>query len=397
MTMGGNGEDVGNQRRLITHQQFSGNSNIARVVSAMAQGVLANLKTDPQIQSLLRKPHWTPQDRQIWEKRLALETAQKTDLLGEYYTAPRICDGALKSSDLRDHIDVAWNCETQSIVEGMIMQLIEDTVLPAPNQGSGDKEAKLYYMVLGTQATGSHAWLVSPSGAIIEGAAAANYPQLYAQAYRDRGKTQPLTQDKLIERNVQAFAGNTNYITGYELRRPIEFGGKDCKGFKLNLDSPTIRAFFPEARELMKQAERNQTGIPQDFFAKLYNAAYLLESFRLLNPAGRFQTLLTNSLNDDGKLSAEEQKALISLIESYDDMYDRAKTWKETLDNFQLRFENADGRNGAPKVILHFNPGIKPKPVYASNIPTATEALRPVDVDITPSNLPNLMAAKRSR
>lgn len=177
-TVDWNKNDAYNQARKIMENQIS-----------------YEIESNREMQTLLKKEQWTKEDRETWEEKLSVLVAKNTNSLfvglGNYrttayagYTGEVAKSAPLHLNKISTDIEsgthnVAYDCISQSVLKGAIMQRIEQKYLPAAHDGSY-KSAQNYFLAIGKHYTfystsdrkgyGTHAYIVSSAtGNVTEG------------------------------------------------------------------------------------------------------------------------------------------------------------------------------------------------------------------------------------
>ncbi|MAR56649.1 MAG: hypothetical protein CMM93_05650 [Rickettsiales bacterium] len=167
---------IGNQRIKLEAEDY-----YAQALESIRQRSLASLEADPSVMALLKKASWDQKDREQWEKALAETVSQ------HHYDTPGLRDYRITkelpcrstaleravtindlSSDIKDATEsIEHDCETMSMTEGIIVQQLEDHLLPQPTKNNDEsyKFAASYYY-----ASGAVNWH-------------ANYPNFVLHAY----------------------------------------------------------------------------------------------------------------------------------------------------------------------------------------------------------------------
>jgi hypothetical protein len=167
------------------------------------KGAAEKIRESPELQDLLVKEHWDKADRQQWEERVSTivsDEAAKVPAFRHYRTSG---DYPGRSPDTRiDAVDISrlndlnadiqkgtekmrFDCGVQSLVEGCVLQRIENSHLPAAPADKGDcKKASSYFYATGgaifghesTRDMSNHAAVFTPAGNIIESTASEGSP-----------------------------------------------------------------------------------------------------------------------------------------------------------------------------------------------------------------------------
>lgn len=182
---------------------------VNRALDSVQERVIADVKNSETMQALFKKESWSPEDRTAYEKELSETVNKEIDKvpgLDEYRTVWEakilgLGDKAHSenttnlnelSKDIVDHThDKRFDCGVMATFEGIILQKVEQKLLPA-NQEGNMKSAHNYFLQTGSmdkvggttnalglsvsdgdvRTSGSHIWIVSSAtGGIIEATA----------------------------------------------------------------------------------------------------------------------------------------------------------------------------------------------------------------------------------
>tara|TARA_R110002124_G_scaffold129483_1_gene290961 strand:- start:257369 stop:259174 length:1806 start_codon:yes stop_codon:yes gene_type:complete len=211
---------------------------LTRTMQSVQENVLSEIANDSDIQGLLSKEVWSKQDRASWEKFISEATSAKiAEVPGlDSYRLQRKAPG----SDLYDqgtaekraqHVNelskdiengtgtIEFDCETMSIVEGIILQRLEHEALPSKaNDQDGYKYAANYFYASGNAApdyegdtqTG-HAYIISSAtGNIIEGTIEGRYG-VYNEHIDDKFTFESFVDGKPFIGKDQSFYSGRQY------------------------------------------------------------------------------------------------------------------------------------------------------------------------------------------
>lgn len=185
---------------------WSSDDAYTRAIEQITKASQQRIAEDPATRALLEKPEWTREDRVEWERHTSeivsdemakipgladyrIEPAtsmvneQKKDPLAEFATAKERITGVNGlAADIEANAgNIEFDCETMSITEGVVLQQIEDNMLPQAAAVEGSmKQSSAYYYATGmvtflddeNPAPGGHAFIVSSAtGNIVESTA----------------------------------------------------------------------------------------------------------------------------------------------------------------------------------------------------------------------------------
>lgn len=186
---------------------LNADDSFARSIRQVTGDVQRRMMEDERVQSLMRQPHWDRAERVQYERRLAEFTEEEMSRipsLGLYrmHTAHtendplaqllgRMVTSTPNLNDLSRDIDnnsarFRWDCSRQSAVQGMIMQMVENDLLPQAAEPGNLHVRSNYFRAIGVFEAfegqsprdgmppndGSHAWILSSAtGNIIEATA----------------------------------------------------------------------------------------------------------------------------------------------------------------------------------------------------------------------------------
>lgn len=159
-------------------------------IDRMASGTASRIQSDRQLQNLLAKDQWTREDRVEWERKTSEIVSDELDKIPglNKYRNENDNEGVVRSSKLNalsEDIEngtekFEFDCEMMSIVEGVVLQAVENHFLPA-DDGRGEnayKVASSYFYTRGDFASvtsenldqmQSHAFIMSSAtGNVIE-------------------------------------------------------------------------------------------------------------------------------------------------------------------------------------------------------------------------------------
>ena len=171
---------------LPLHVEFQ-DPAFTQALNRIQHKAVDTLNADPEIQALFTKTTWSREDRILWEEKLSQAVSDSMHVetgLSRY----RVED---KKNTMRDPnldglgYDIAYaqrnrefDCEQMSAVEGIILQQIEDSALPADTGQKDYKKASAYFytglqwiqnMTVQTEKGSEHAAILSSAtGHIIE-------------------------------------------------------------------------------------------------------------------------------------------------------------------------------------------------------------------------------------
>jgi hypothetical protein len=150
--------------------------------------VLEAMRGDGRVQKLLQDPHWSKTEREAYEHILAETTSEivndtvgfgeiKNDNEKQFKHPDHLNDISEDLDTLGDGIQkYETECETFSTIEGCVLQMVEHELLASyqHNDETAWKRPLNYFRTDGlmsfdrTDPFGGHAWLVTPTGNIIE-------------------------------------------------------------------------------------------------------------------------------------------------------------------------------------------------------------------------------------
>lgn len=174
---------------------WSSDDAYTRAITEVRENTMERIKQDPDLQNLLAKDSWSRDDRVTWERSVSTIVNEehlkipglseyRNDIQQEYPTVER---RATRLNDLSLDIEnntktIEHDCESMSIFEGVILQQIDNEMLPNSSPDGDLKESANYFYVIGRSnfSVGlsgrdyGHAWIVSSATTnVIDGAATA--------------------------------------------------------------------------------------------------------------------------------------------------------------------------------------------------------------------------------
>lgn len=168
---------------------------LATMEAAVLNSIENRRRDAPDFRDLMEKPVWSKQDRQDFESYLSDAVSTEMDKikgLQDYRTIPyennQNKELPLAQENIRLLNDLSYDiehgsqryrfdCGVQSIIEGIVIQRVEDQVLTAENPADNYKAASSYFYSGGTALfnekdnPGQHAYIFTPSGTVIEATA----------------------------------------------------------------------------------------------------------------------------------------------------------------------------------------------------------------------------------
>jgi len=170
---------------LIRTIDFDSDDSFANALRHIEEISTKQIFQSERLSTLLLKEHWTLEDRTMWEDNISQIVSYNLDSvqgLNQYRTNDKHRSMTTYFNDLSNDIDhdtatMEFDCDIMSVVEGSILQKIENTLLPKKDDLESDgnyKHATNLFVVPGTAWTGGsvpnkHALLVfSSTGNVIE-------------------------------------------------------------------------------------------------------------------------------------------------------------------------------------------------------------------------------------
>jgi len=168
------------------HVDLKSDDTYTRALETIKSESLRRIEESPDLQALKAKDSWTYEDRMAWEKgvsKIVSEEMDKIPGLDKYRTASsgdaeripkRIND---VSEDMENGTtNVQFACREMTITEGIVLQQVDNELLPKESQEGDYKARSNYFFVGGKHAnsvfsseTGGHAFIMSSAtGNIIE-------------------------------------------------------------------------------------------------------------------------------------------------------------------------------------------------------------------------------------
>jgi len=163
-----------------------------QAIEAIRSNTFERIEQDPDLQALLAKESWTREDRVAWERGVSEiindEHAQIQGLNryrnnSDKEAYPDVERRASRLNDLavdieNDTLTIEHDCESNSIVEGVVLQLVDNAFLPDSAPEGDYKEGANYFYTVGRSNFtagvngGVHAWVTSSATMnVIDGAA----------------------------------------------------------------------------------------------------------------------------------------------------------------------------------------------------------------------------------
>lgn len=189
------------------HIDWSSDDAFTQSIKQVRENTVERIKQDPDLQALLDKDSWSREDRVQWERSVSAivnEEHLKMPGLSAYRNGSMVNDPenegekipayptverrASRLNDLSLDIEndtqtIVYSCETMSVFEGVILQQIDNEMLPDSAPDGDLKEGANYFYVVGrvnfevgkSVSDIPHAWVVSSATTnVIDGAAAIN-------------------------------------------------------------------------------------------------------------------------------------------------------------------------------------------------------------------------------
>lgn len=153
-----------------------------KAIDGIETRTIERLAATPDMQVLLEQDEWSREDRTAWERGLSeIVSAEMnaTPGLGEYRTGGAIEDQTGRYNDLAADLDnstrrMDFDCQAMSVIEGSVLQRVENALLPDEAATDNLKTASNYFLVSGAVSPSSgadiisHQYIMAPSGNIIE-------------------------------------------------------------------------------------------------------------------------------------------------------------------------------------------------------------------------------------
>lgn len=319
-----------------------------------------------EMSKLLDQPEWTMQDRRNWEYYLVQSVAFETDgRYGEYAK-----NGRSKGSLSKELADGGWECELQSIVDGLVIHQVEARTL---HEDTGWKRPIPYYYISGKKIDSpafedykrfGHAFLFSPTGGVIE-TTLKHDNLMYRHAYD--GENNRLSQADLLDESrvgEPIFVYSRTSYAGNALAGDIyivDHGNMRAKDtpMQFHMDSDYFQPFFPEQFSLLSQTTPSAKSVPSEMeYKRIPSSLRMLERTDLLNPEGAF-LVAARAAQADGEIDTAERAALNDLLANADSIYRRSTKNNEGITeyntNFRLSVEQTDT---LPNIGIRFLPGV---------------------------------------
>jgi hypothetical protein len=284
--------------------QYTGNNQtidltvddaLTRTMQSVQDDVLTEIANDSDMQDLISKEVWSKQDRASWETFIS-ETTSKTVAkvpgLDHYRLQPQAPDSDLADKGTAEkraeHVNelskdiengtgtIEFDCETMSIVEGIILQRLEQEALPSKeNATDGYKYAANYFYVSGNAAPSyegdrqtGHAYIISSAtGNIIEGTVDRRYG-VYNEHIDDQFTFESFVDGKPFIGKDQSFYSGRQYDYQEYNAVVVEhftdtlYNQIDTELYaELMSDDATISAAFNSTPELAQQLVEQKIGI----------------------------------------------------------------------------------------------------------------------------------------
>lgn len=346
----------------------------------LQENVVARISQDPKMAALLNDPHWDMNDRMSWEERLSEITSEEMDKIPaySYYRTVGLPGAAAAQSratrvnDLSADINnntknLEFDCETMSIVEGVIMQSVEHayigqqkpTVDNLKGEGTYFYSGGAVYYGPSTGGFGGHAFIMSSlTGSIIEATA------------------DPSNQQASYRRTDSTFA---EFVSG----KTVTTDGKNTN------DTAVYGAFSREGNQATsnKFAAYYKQGQQAEFVAAI-NAMDNVTITDIRNAAPNAQLYPSEvsffQAQYQGKLNSLELKMGDSMV--FESPSDNRNILVTSSPQGALEFKDVTGLNitGLPKITYTNN--LNPPPVQPYQAPQYGNAT-------TPSTLPTSYAA----
>lgn len=228
-----------NQYRSSYGNQYidwNSNDEFTQALKTIENSASERIENNPELQMLLKKDHWTREDRVSWEKgvsEIISEEHNKIPGLNEYRNEvnkeeyPTVERRATRLNDLSQDIKndtktIEHDCESHSIVEGAILQKMDNKFLP--ENGASEDDYKIqsnYFYAVGNvnfsksnPKIGGHAFIVSSAtGNVIE---STNDPDdKYGPAYK-KNLDPNFTFEEFVKEGISVNKDGTIY-GGYNL------------------------------------------------------------------------------------------------------------------------------------------------------------------------------------
>lgn len=176
------GQFVVNRNFMDQHLRVGVDDPLNNTLDQLTDRIQARIEADPEMRALLEKSEWSMADRVAWEKGLTEITSEEFEKIPAFseYRTNGVRGEYLNDSlndDLRNGTSNAeLDCEQMSQLEGILIQRVEDRMLPANAEPDNLKFAGSYFygggsVFYGTNG-GYHGFSVSSvTGHIIEGTA----------------------------------------------------------------------------------------------------------------------------------------------------------------------------------------------------------------------------------
>ncbi len=346
--------DFGNSPVPFGQDGYEPHDPFTSALETVRHNTIERIQNDPEMQALLQDPNWSEGDRIKWEAKLSQITSEelnKIQGLGTYrLEGDQHVDGSQteirpdRLNDLNEDIlngsqKVEFDCEAMSVVEGTLMQAVENTFL-AGNDPSPDnlKFAGNYFYTTGgvffgpsSGGVGGHAYVLSSvTGNVFE--ATADPDSRYGNdSYR-------ITDANFVE----IIAGKTFNSYGFKDNYDLAvYGSWDAAGedgtYTSRLSAISNGAYDTLGNS-QNQFSRNNKYAEYNHYVAIYNQ-------------GQTQTVTIPPVtpNENDPLIAIRQEALDAKLLLHEKMYLRldynahVATYEEIKDGDSIVFKSDNG------------------------------------------------------
>jgi hypothetical protein len=197
------------------HLDWHKDDAFTRALETIEQRSSERIRESNDLQQLLAKTHWSKADREKWEEGVSQIVAEETARIPGFANY-RTC-GNEKSPDRTDAQDITclndlssdiehnteklrFDCGVESIIKGVTIQKLENTLLPAQAAPTDFKKAFAYFYAAGgatfyhdNEAPDPHSSIFTPSGNTIE---ATNTGYSYVRSLYDDSTLERLVRGK---------------------------------------------------------------------------------------------------------------------------------------------------------------------------------------------------------
>lgn len=223
-------EGLGGPSKGDQYIDWDSDDAYTRAIEEIRQNVFERIESSPELQELLAKDSWSREDRVAWEKgvsEIVNDEHKEIPGLSNYRNSTDVDDypdverRASRLNDLSSDIEnetayIEHDCESMSVLEGVILQQVDNAFLPESSESGDFKVSSNYFYMTGRtnfnpeyNGDGAHAFIVSSATANVIEATASVSP--YNENINPEMEFSDLINGDLIINNDGSIYGGYHY------------------------------------------------------------------------------------------------------------------------------------------------------------------------------------------